>query len=129
MTKAIEGEIEKTGVHALNLNHGPRIAREKKTIGVMISIYCYRFHGRGSELCDDCRQLLDYAEKRLDRCPFKDKKTTCASCTIHCYKSDMRQKVRKVMRYSGPRMAYCHPVLAFHHLKDSCLKLKGGFKK
>jgi hypothetical protein len=30
----------------------------------------------------------------------------------------MREKVKKVMRYSGPRMLWHHPILAVHHLID-----------
>jgi hypothetical protein len=30
----------------------------------------------------------------------------------------MREKVKKVMRYSGPRMLLHHPGLAMHHVID-----------
>jgi hypothetical protein len=30
----------------------------------------------------------------------------------------MREKVKKVMKYSGPRMLLHHPVLALHHVFD-----------
>ena len=30
----------------------------------------------------------------------------------------MRERVREVMRYSGPRMLWRHPVLAAAHLMD-----------
>jgi len=106
-----------------------RIIREKKTIEVMIGMYCDKYHSSEGRLCHDCRQLLDYAWKRLEQCPFKDDKPACANCTVHCYKKDMRQKVVEVMRYSGPRMTYRHPVLAFHHLLDRRRKVKGGTNK
>lgn len=103
-----------------------RIAREKKNLELMISMYCDRHHSGGSSLCDECQQVLNYAGKRLEQCPFKHDKPTCANCTVHCYKPDIRQKVREIMRYSGPRMAYRHPVLAFHHLIDGRRRPKGG---
>lgn len=97
----------------------PRIAREKRTIRAMVGIYC-RAHHRGEEgPCGECRELLSYAECRLDRCPFGADKTTCAACPIHCYKPTMRQRVREVMRYAGPRMLLRHPVLAIMHWVDS----------
>ena len=37
---------------------------------------------------------------------------------MHCYKPDMRQKVRQVMRYAGPRMMLRHPILAVRHMLD-----------
>ena len=95
-----------------------RIAREKKTIEMMIRMYCSRHHEKEGYLCDECRQLLDYADKRLQGCPFKEDKPTCANCTVHCFKQGMREKIRGVMLYSGPRMIYRHPVLAFRHLID-----------
>jgi hypothetical protein len=34
----------------------------------------------------------------------------------------MREAVREVMRYAGPRMALRHPILAFLHLLDGFVK-------
>jgi hypothetical protein len=62
---------------------------------------------------------MNYALERLKKCPFQGGKTTCAKCPVHCYKPKMREKIRIVMRYSGPRMLYHHPVLAIFHLIDS----------
>lgn len=56
---------------------------------------------------------------RLDRCPFGEEKPTCAACPIHCYKADRRQRIRKVMRYAGPRMLWHHPWSALLHLWDA----------
>ena len=50
--------------------------------------------------------------------PFHEGKTTCANCPAHCYKPEMREKIRKVMRYAGPRMIYRHPILALLHIID-----------
>ncbi len=95
----------------------PRMNRENKTIAVMIALYCQDRHGT-AELCPGCRLLLDYARERLEKCPFQEGKTTCARCPVHCYKPAMRERVRAVMRYSGPRMTYRHPVMAIQHLLD-----------
>jgi len=56
--------------------------------------------------------------RRLDQCPFQEAKTTCVKCPVHCYKPAMRERIRVVMRYAGPRMLWQHPVLAFYHLFD-----------
>jgi predicted amidophosphoribosyltransferase len=95
-----------------------RLARERKTIEVMIKLYCEGQHGNSEELCPSCTELLHYANQRLDRCPFQADKPTCAQCTVHCYKPEMRARVRAVMRYSGPRMLRRRPVLALLHLFD-----------
>jgi len=93
------------------------LKKERKTIGIMIRMFCEAHHGTGREsLCQTCKELRDYAEGRLDRCPFGESKGTCAKCRIHCYKPDMRKRVTEVMRYAGPRMMTRHPLLAIDHL-------------
>lgn len=98
-------------------NPHPRIAREYDTIVKMAHIYCHDRHGvpKGS-LCPECQELVNYAAERLRRCPFQEKKSTCAKCAVHCYKPDMREKVRVMMRAAGPKMLLYHPYLAIMHL-------------
>ena len=102
----------------------PRILRERKTIEAMIEIYCKDLHEEDGKLCSECNELFGYAIMRLDKCPFQGKKTTCAKCPIHCYRPEMRTKVREVMKHSGPRMLFKHPILALHHLLDGPKKSK-----
>lgn len=92
-----------------------RIDEEKEVVKWMIDIYCKRKE-KNDELCPDCKALLDYSWKRLEHCPFGDKKDTCKRCPIHCYKPQMREKMREVMRFSGPRMLLYHPIAAIRHL-------------
>ncbi len=99
-----------------------RIAREKRTIEAMVALYCRDNHQTTTGLCEECTALLEYARLRLDKCPFGEDKPTCARCLIQCYKPDMREKIKRVMRYSGPRMLLYHPALAIGHLWD-------GFKR
>jgi hypothetical protein len=97
-----------------------RMKREKKTIAYMTEIYCKNHHEtHGGELCSECQQFKEYAFMRLDKCPFQDKKSTCGKCLIHCYRPDMKEKVKIVMRYSGPQMLLPHPTLALHHVWDA----------
>lgn len=100
----------------------PRLARENKTIEAMIRMHCCFQHHAEEDLCQDCYDLLDYARERLSRCPYREEKTPCARCPIHCYQPAMRERIRAVMRYAGPRMTYRHPLLAFHHLVDGLRK-------
>ena len=88
---------------------------ERRTIRAMIAIYCRAHHRPDGELCSNCRELLEYAYARLDRCPFGDDKPTCARCPIHCYRPEIRARVKEVMRYAGPRMIFRHPILALRH--------------
>ena len=113
----------------------PRMKREQKTVEYMIGIYCRDHHhpkvkdpSRGNKLCVECTDLVEYARFRLKNCPFQENKTTCGNCPIHCYKPKMREKIREVMRYAGPRMTRHHPLLAIGHMIDG-LKKKPGPKK
>ena len=91
--------------------------KEKQTVRFMIEIYCADKHADAGEgLCSDCSELLNYAEQRLDKCPFGPDKPPCAQCQVHCYKPELRKQIQEVMRYSGPRMIKKHPVLAVRHL-------------
>ncbi len=100
----------------------PRISREAATIAAMIAIYCRDHHQTDKQLCPECRALLEYAKKRLRHCPFQEKKTTCGKCPVHCYQPAMREKIRRVMRYVGPRMVLRHPLMALRHSMDGLRK-------
>jgi hypothetical protein len=100
----------------------PRLTREGKTVETMIRMHCRDRHHAPQGICPDCLELLTYARERLSRCPYREGKTQCARCPIHCYKPVMRERIRMVMRHAGPRMIYCHPLLAFYHLIDGLRK-------
>ena len=119
-----------------------RIADEKKVVALMIRMYCRRHcrqQGRTditdradrtsdinqadnssrtatSPLCPECAALLDYALRRLDSCRFGNGKPSCRKCPVHCYRADMRERIRTVMRWAGPRMIFHHPLAATRHL-------------
>ena len=99
-----------------------RLAREWKTMSAMVRIFCRDHHHPGEGLCDECRQFLDYAGVRLERCRFGGEKPTCAKCPVHCYQRDRREQARVVMRYAGPRMMWEHPIMSLRHWLD-------GFRK
>lgn len=98
-----------------HLSKQTRIAWEKETIAFMICLYC-RKKEKNSFLCPSCEELKQYAYARLDRCPFGEGKSTCEKCTVHCYKPAMRERMREVMRFAGPRMLWYAPLRAIRHL-------------
>mgnify|MGYP003185968776 CR=1 FL=1 len=74
-----------------------KFEKEKKIIPIMIRKYCHHHHKtRGKNLCPECKELTEYALFRLDRCPFKKNKHFCSTCKVHCYKPEMREKIKKV---------------------------------
>ena len=107
----------------------PKVAkrreREEKTISQMIALYCAANHESklrtetavcGQRVCPECAALDEYAALRTRRCRKMGTKTSCDACENHCYKPEMRERIRQVMRYSGPRMLFKHPVAAIRHL-------------
>ncbi|MHA1925041.1 MAG: nitrous oxide-stimulated promoter family protein [Candidatus Thorarchaeota archaeon] len=98
---------------------GPRITREKRTVEKMIRFHCERKHKTESpNLCEDCEELLDYSLQRLNHCQFGEEKPTCRKCPVHCYRPSMREKIRLVMRFSGPRLAIRMPLDWIRHAFD-----------
>lgn len=94
-----------------------RRAKEKNVSSLMIELYCRKQHGtKKSCLCSECSALEKYVFARIDHCPHMETKTFCSVCRTHCYRPDMREKIRDVMRFSGPRMLFYHPVLAIRHV-------------
>jgi len=98
-------------------NETRRIRRERATVRAMVEMYCAHHHGAGS-LCEECAEIADYADRRLDCCPYGPEKPTCVDCPIHCYRPDPRERMREMMRFAGPRMFKKHPYLAVMHLID-----------
>jgi hypothetical protein len=92
-----------------------KIENEKATVKAMIEIYCKSKHDTGVR-CEDCNQLIDYALLRTDKCKYKEEKPACKNCKTHCYSPEKRDKIKEVMRFSGPRMIFRHPILALRHL-------------
>ncbi len=92
-----------------------RIDREKEVVGRMIELYCKKRLGM-AEISEEYKTLQMYAHKRLDVCKFGNDKPNCKRCPIHCYKPEMREKIRAIMRWAGPRMIIYNPIAAIRHL-------------
>lgn len=92
-----------------------RINTEKKVISQMISLYCMKKHN-GEELCSECQALKAYALKRLENCRYGESKPFCNRCSTPCYAKEQKERIKKVMRFSGPRMLFYHPITTVKHL-------------
>ena len=105
-----------------------RIEKEKKVIGVMISIYCKKKHHQ-KVLCTECEDLQNFALKRLSHCRHGDNKTFCSSCSTHCYPPHYKEKIKAVMRFSGPRLIFSHPIMVMDHILESIKHKRQNKKK
>ncbi len=78
-----------------------RLDRQFAVLKRFVAVYCRNQHvPEGTTPCEECSDLLEYAHRRLEKCPY-DPKPLCKNCTTHCYRTDYREKVRAVMRFSG----------------------------
>lgn len=113
----------------------PKARADTRLLGDFARIYCRGVHGasqrsplqsdgvdlgiygrRAPEVCTGCAELLRYAEKRRAYCP-KDPKPFCSYCDTHCYTAEMRERMREVMRYAGPRsLLHGHAIDGVKHL-------------
>jgi len=111
--------------------------RDTRLLGDFTRIYCRGVHAGapraalasdGADLgvygrkppvvCSECADLLRYAEKRRAFCP-KDPKPFCSYCDTHCYTAEMRDRMREVMRYAGPRsLLHGHAIDGVKHLLE-----------
>ena len=109
--------------------------REAQMVSQMIALWCRGHHGGGHvveqagddesvrvklglrtiTLCPECAELQKYAIARIEHCPHIGTKTFCSACPSHCYRPAMREKIREVMRWSGPRMIRYRPITAVRH--------------
>ncbi|MGL4852332.1 MAG: nitrous oxide-stimulated promoter family protein [Phocaeicola sp.] len=90
-------------------------AGDKRMVSIMIERYCTDHH-QPKGLCETCAALERYAHQRIERCPLGEKKTVCQKCTIHCYSPQKREEIRTIMRYSGRRILFRHPIASIRHL-------------
>ena len=90
--------------------------KEKQIVSFMIHLYCYKkHHTEKGCLCPDCQTLETYALERTERCPRMAEKTFCSSCPVPCYKPELRERLRAVMKFAGPRMLVYYPTAALKH--------------
>ena len=82
------------------------------------------------------KRFCRYAHQRIDCCPFMESKTFCSNCSVHCYQKEQREQIRRVMRFSGPRMllterSWSFSICGCHQrgdIHETCLFLPCGIR-
>lgn len=88
---------------------------EKSTIEKIAGIYCSNKHGVTGVLCYDCSKLLADTIHLVNKCPYSPK-PACGACKTNCFSVEHKRKMNQVMKYSGARMLFRHPILTINHL-------------
>jgi hypothetical protein len=112
-------------------------AKDLKVLADFIAVYCREHHreepkgpfaikderllkvlgGKNLELCNGCSRLLNHGTAKLLLCPY-DPKPACRKCETHCYAPGYREKIREVMKFSGPYMVrHGRLHMMLHYLK------------
>ena len=132
---ALDGSRTDAGVNPRDTPElAAKRAEEVAMVREMIALWCQGHHAGAAErgekggpdvrvrlgrhevrLCPACAELAAYATARVGRCPHMGTKTFCSACPTHCYRPEMRERIREVMRWSGPRMLRYRPVPALRH--------------
>lgn len=77
------------------------LKKDLRILTRFVKVYCNHHHHTPKKvLCDECADLLQYAEQRREKCPY-DPKPACKVCPTHCYKPHYRQRIKEIMKYSG----------------------------
>lgn len=97
-----------------------RLQREALIVKTMIEYHCEIVHSEG-KTCEHCKILIDYTSRKLERCRFGSTKPVCKDCPVHCYSPEMKQKIREVMCWAGPKMIFRYPLYAMIHIYDTQL--------
>ena len=109
--------------------------KDVRVLADFVRIFCREQHGSATrsqfeikdgrlqeelanlELCAECAHLLEHGVAKLSLCPYEPK-PTCRKCAAHCYAPGYREKVKKVMRFSGMYLVKRGRVdILLHYLK------------
>lgn len=71
--------------------------------GYMIPEHLQKKGKQAVVICSDCGRLLEHGITKRRCCPLNPK-PTCRKCHIHCYTPEYRDKIRKIMAFSGRKL-------------------------
>jgi len=96
-----------------------RIKREKIVVEKTVKLYCKGRHASRICLCNECKDLLSYVKERIDKCIYNENKTVCSKCKLYCYKRSVKEMMKRITKYSSPRMVLWHPIITLRYIIDS----------
>ena len=90
-----------------------KIEYEYELVCQMIDLFARKNDTYSTE---EIGELKAYVKERLISCKNRPNKPFCSYCKIHCYKPKMRDMIREIMRFSGPRFIFYRPYESIKHL-------------
>ena len=102
------------------MNKPSRLDKDRRTLEAIGRIYCSAHHKETPKgkagLCSSCRETIDRTLEHTTSCPFGHE-GNCQDCSIHCQRGEAQVRIREMMSYAAPRMAYRHPLMTFEYLR------------
>lgn len=93
---------------------------DRRTVEAIGQIYCHDHHGNAERdsggLCANCREAIELTIQRTEACPHGHS-GNCEDCKTHCQHGQAQENIKKIMRYSAPRMAYKHPIMTLRYIR------------
>ena len=96
-----------------------RLKKDRATLEAIGRIYCKAHHDVDKDaagLCPACRETVDATLARTEVCPYAHA-GNCQDCAIRCQRGEARERIREIMRYAAPRMAFRHPLMTLDYLR------------
>lgn len=86
-----------------------RREKERRLLSCMVAYYCRKNHGNRVRLCPECADVDRFIRQRC-HCPRQEATRLCRSCPAQCGRPELKEKLRRMVRYACPRMLFRHPV-------------------
>lgn len=102
-----------------------KIDKDRRTLEAIGSIYCRGNHDAiekdAAGMCPECREAIEQTLARAASCPHGHE-GNCQDCETHCQRGEAQLRIKAIMKYAAPRMAFRHPIMTIEYLRK---KLRG----
>lgn len=97
-----------------------KVDRDRRTLEAIGRIYCGGNHVDAAKdsagMCPECREAIEQTLARASSCPHGHE-GNCQDCKTQCQRGEAQERIRVIMRYAAPRMAFRHPIMTFEYLR------------
>ena len=104
----------------VNNTNKQRVERDRRTLAAIGSIYCKGNHPSAQRdetgMCPECRAVIEATAQRAEACPFGHE-GNCQDCSVRCQRGEAQVRIKQIMRYAAPRMAFRHPLMTLEYLR------------
>lgn len=97
-----------------------KLDKDRRTLEAIGSIYCRSNHGEAKRdaagMCPECREAFEQTLDRASSCPYGHE-GNCQDCKTHCQRGEAQIRIKTIMRYAAPRMAFRHPIMTLEYMR------------